>query len=124
MSDKIAILTVLVVEDDQLVRMHGIDILEEAGFRVIEADNADDALALLNRGEHVNLLFSDIAMPGTINGLELVRIVHERWPSIHLLLTSGHYRIHVGDAPGAARFVRKPWNSETLVSHIRELIAA
>ena len=124
MSDRTTILTVLVVEDDPLVRMHGVDILEEAGFHVVEADNADDALAILSDEAPVNLLFSDIAMPGAMNGLELVRIVHERWPLIHLLLTSGHYRISEGEAPKAARFVRKPWNSESLVSHVRELVAA
>jgi len=122
MSTAITILTVLVVEDDQLVRMHGIGVLEEAGFQVIEADNADVALEILDRGVPVTLLFSDIAMPGSMDGLELVRVVHERWPSVRLLLTSGHHRLMEGEAPEAVRFVRKPWNSESLVGHVRELV--
>ncbi|MGF7151872.1 DNA-binding NtrC family response regulator [Sphingomonas zeicaulis] len=124
MSNAITILTVLVVEDDVLVRMHGIDILEEAGFHVIEADNADDALTILNDGALVHLLFSDIDMPGSLDGLGLAQLVHIRWPLLPLLLTSGHHRLADDDTPKGAKFVRKPWSSDALLSHVRQLVAA
>ena len=113
--------TVLVVEDDPLVRMLGIDILEDAGFEVFEATNADEALALLCESGEVHLLFSDVNMPGSMNGLELAQVVHERWPAIHLLLTSGHHRPLDGELPGMGIFVRKPWTSEALLTRIHRL---
>lgn len=116
--------TVLIVEDDVLVRMHGADILEAAGFRVLEADSADDALTILNEETDIHLLFSDIDMPGSMNGLDLAHVVHERWPGIPLLLTSGHHRLQEGEAPDVAKFIRKPWFSETLLGHVNTLVSA
>jgi len=122
MSSIYSKMTVLVVEDDVLVRMHGIDIFEEAGFTVIEADNAHEALTILGEGAQVHMLFSDIDMPGSIDGLELARIVHERWPRIHLLVTSGHHRLNDADVPGLGRFVRKPWQTEAIMTGVAGLV--
>jgi DNA-binding NtrC family response regulator len=116
--------TVLIVEDEILVRMHGTDILEEAGYVVIEAADADEALEILSRLDGVHLLFSDIDMPGSINGLDLAQLVHERWPHIRLLLTSGHHRLDDNHVPADGRFVGKPWQHEALVGKVRELLAA
>lgn len=115
---------VLIVEDEDLVRMHGVAMLEDAGFLVIEAADADEALAILNRPESVHLLFSDIDMPGSMDGLDLARLVHERWPHIRLLLTSGFYQIDVANLPDAGVFVRKPWEKNGMVDRVRELLAA
>lgn len=117
-------LTVLVVEDDALVRMYGVDIFEEAGFNVLEAGNADDALMILSDGTEVHLVFSDVDMPGSMDGVGLARIVHERWPLIRLLLTSGHHRPLDGDLPESSKFVRKPWTSESLLCQVRNLVQA
>lgn len=114
--------TVLVVEDDTLVRMHGTDILEEAGYEVLEASNADEALAILTQQVDVHLLFSDVDMPGTMDGIELAQLVYERWPHIHLLLTSGHHRLQDSHVPGDGQFVRKPWTSDALVERIRGFV--
>lgn len=119
-----AIATVLVVEDDTLVRMHGTDILEDAGYAVLEAANADEALSLLTKHRDIHVLFSDVDMPGSMDGLDLARLVHERWPHIHLLLTSGHHPVQSGDLPGRGKFVRKPWSSEVLIDRIRALFHA
>lgn len=116
--------TVLVVEDDILVRMHGVDILEDAGFTVLEADSADQALALLAEHDDVHLLFSDIDMPGSMNGVELARLVHARWPLIALLLTSGHHHIDEKNLPDRGRFVRKPWTQERLLATIQATLEA
>ncbi|SEI83304.1 Response regulator receiver domain-containing protein [Sphingobium sp. AP50] len=116
--------TVLIVEDETLVRMLGTDILEEAGFIVVEAANADEAMAVLQGQPDVHLLFSDVDMPGTMDGLELAKLVHERWPRIRLLLTSGHHRLASADIPGTGQFVPKPWSGTALVDKIRGLLAA
>lgn len=112
--------TILIVEDEPLVRMHGIDILEEAGFAVIEAGDADEALDILSAGASVQLIFSDVDMPGSMDGLELAWLVHQRWPCIHLLLTSGHHRLEKAQLPIAGLFLPKPWTSESLTDVVRD----
>ncbi|MBZ9648511.1 response regulator [Sphingobium sp. 3R8] len=119
-----AVLTVLVVEDDALVRMHGIDILEDAGFAVLEAADADEALVILDGLDDVDLLFSDVDMPGSMSGLDLAHVVHERWPDMPVLLTSGHHRICEAQLPAEGKFVTKPWAQAALVKQIRDLLHA
>ena len=90
---------ILLVEDEALVRMLASDILtEEAGYRVIEAVNADEALTLLEARPDVRLVFTDVDMPGSLNGFTLARIVDMRWPKIRIIVTSGHARPGAGDA--------------------------
>lgn len=115
---------ILVVEDDALIRMLGVDILEEAGYEVREAGNADEAMAILSAHDDVRLLFSDIDMPGTMDGVGLARLVHERWPRIRLLLTSGHHRLRSSALPDDGKFVRKPWTADMLIGKVRGLLAA
>src|SRR5437868_3782887 len=91
--------TVLVVEDEMLLRMRAVDIVEDAGFSSIEAVNADDALAVLESRSDIDLLFTDIQMPGTMNGLKLAHAVHERWPSIKIILVSGQVTPTEGERP-------------------------
>src|SRR4051794_3459836 len=102
--------TVLLVDDDDLVRMFGVDILEEAGFRVIEADSADTALRTLEaQVKAVSVLVTDVHMPGSMDGHELARVVHERWPGIKIVITSGRAQIPPRDIPDHGRFLPKPW---------------
>lgn len=124
MAESRAAPTILVVEDDALVRMHGIDILEEAGFAVLEAADADEALSILDALTAVDLLFSDVDMPGSMNGLDLARVVHERWPCVRLVLTSGHHRLDENHLPAEGKFIPKPWAQAALVQQIRELLQA
>jgi CheY-like chemotaxis protein len=109
---------VLVVEDEALVRMNGVDILEDAGYTVLEAANADEAMEILNQALNIELLFSDIDMPGSMDGAALAQLVHERWPKIHLLLTSGHHRLTDADVPDHGRFLQKPYSGEAMVEKI------
>ena len=113
--------TILVVDDEPLVRMHSADILEDAGYEVFEAADADEALAVLNQ-KHVQLLFSDIDMPGTMNGLDLAHVVHQRWPHIKLLLTSGHHRMSDKVIPDHGKFVPKPWAQYVLIDRVKNLL--
>lgn len=124
MPDEFNAVTVLVVEDDALVRMHGVGIFEDAGFRVLDADSADEALTILADCGPIDLLFSDVDMPGSMDGMALARLVHERWPLTQLLMTSGHQRIRDEDVPGCGKFVHKPWQAASLVDEARTLMLA
>jgi CheY-like chemotaxis protein len=110
------------VEDEPLLRMLAADILEEEGFEVAEAATAPAALAILEKREDVTALFTDVDMPGGMNGLELAAVVHERWPLIALLITSGVFRIGADKLPGDGAFIGKPYATSAPVRLIRELI--
>jgi CheY-like chemotaxis protein len=114
---------VLLVEDELLVRMAAADDLQDAGFHVLEAANADVALAVLETcSNDVQVLFTDIDMPGSMNGLDLAESVQQRWPHISLLISSAYHKPHPGQMPDEGRFVPKPYSSEDVVQHIRELV--
>lgn len=114
--------TILVVEDNTLVRMDCADVLKEAGFRVLEAEDADAAMLILERAREVRLLFSDIDMPGSMDGLALASLVHTRWPRIRLLMMSGHHRMRDADLPYHGQFLPKPYSPVQVVQRIRGLL--
>ncbi len=116
--------TVLIVEDELFVRMIGADALEEAGYRVIEAGSADEALDVLERGRDVKVLFTDIRMPGSMDGLRLAAVVHERWPAIRILLTSGDTHPTRDAIPDDGRFLAKPYRFDSLSRELDTLLAA
>jgi CheY-like chemotaxis protein len=115
--------TVLVVEDECLVRMDAAQTLREAGFAVVEAADADEALAVVARGEDLDLLFTDINMPGPIDGLELARRVHRARPRVHLLITSGKVRPARGQIPHDGVFIAKPYSSEAVARTVSAMLA-
>ncbi len=116
---------VLVAEDEVLIRMMAVDVLTDAGFVVIEAAHADDALSLLASQAHeVRALFTDIHMPGTMTGLELAHHVRGNWPWIALLVASGKARPHADAMPSGSRFLLKPYDPNHLIQHVRELVDA
>ena len=115
--------TVLVVEDECLVRLDAAQTLREAGFAVVEAANADEALAVVARGEDVDLLFTDINMPGPIDGLELARRVNRLRPRVHVLLTSGKVRPGRGQIPGDGVFISKPYSSTAVARMVSAMLA-
>ena len=112
---------VLVVEDDALLRMHAAEMIEEAGFRVLEAPNADAAILLLESQMDIRIIFTDIDMPGSMNGLKLAQAVANRWPPIRIVATSGHFKIRDGDLPAGGRFIAKPYRSNQIISALQEL---
>jgi CheY-like chemotaxis protein len=114
--------TVLVVEDEAILRMLNAEMLEDAGFRVLEAGSADEAVNILERSPDVRVMFSDVKMPGTMDGIDLARLVHDRWPNIGILLTSGHIRPNREDLPNDGRFVAKPYVVNSVISEINRLI--
>jgi CheY-like chemotaxis protein len=116
---------VLLVEDEPLVRMTTVDELEDAGFHVLEAANADIALKVLEaRSDEVQVLFTDVDMPGSMNGMDLAEQVFARWPHIRLLISSGYARPDPAEIPDHGRFIPKPYHSETVVRQIHDMIRA
>lgn len=102
-----------------MVRMVAVDMLEDAGFAVLEAPTADAAWALLERAPRVDLLFTDIDMPGSMDGLALAGRVAERWPHIGLVVTSGRFGLRDDDLPDDGRFLPKPYRQTQLLETIR-----
>ncbi|KAA2237876.1 response regulator [Salinarimonas soli] len=114
---------ILLVEDEPLVRMLGTDVLEDAGFLVVEAMDAQDALAQLEAHPEVDILFTDVQMPGELDGVALARIVHDRRPDVRLVIASGRARLEPQDIPDNGRFVPKPYRPDELVGVMREVLA-
>jgi CheY-like chemotaxis protein len=112
--------TVLVVEDDELLRLLGAEMFSVAGFHVVEAGNAQEALDLIWALAAVHLVFTDVAMPGPMDGLALAHHVSERWPHIGIIIASGH-GFPDSDLPRGARFHGKPYDPELVLHHAREL---
>jgi len=115
---------VLVVEDEPLVRMDIVDILEAGGFVVFEAANADEAIAILVEHPEIRALFTDIDMPGSMDGLKLAAAVRDRWPPIKIIVTSGHRYIREESLPDGGRFFSKPYDPKEIANTIREMVAA
>ena len=105
---------VLVVEDEFFSRLHAVDLVEAAGFRAIEASNADEAIAILEARKDIRIVFTDIDMPGSMDGLRLARAIRERWPPIELILTSGHVDVTDSDVPERGLFFSKPYRDKAV----------
>ena len=115
---------VLVVEDEMVLRMRAVDIVEEAGFTAVEATNADQALSILEERSDIAMLFSDIQMPGTMDGLKLAHAVHARWPSIKIVLVSGQVKPTEADKPEDSRFFGKPLVVEDMIAELQAMVGA
>lgn len=109
---------VLIVEDEPLIRMEAVDIVEEEGFPTCDVATADEAIAVFDRRSDIGVLFTDIDMPGTMDGLELARAVRQRWPSVHVIIASGAVDVTQLDVPTGCNCFPKPYP----VSDVRELL--
>lgn len=114
--------SILVVEDDFLLRMDAVQMLEEAGFRVLEASNATEAIRVLESHRDINVMFTDIDMPGGMDGLRLAAAVRGRWPPIRIIATSGKDHVALGDLPSGSLFFPKPYGFPSLVAAINQLV--
>ncbi|AMJ60947.1 response regulator [Bosea sp. PAMC 26642] len=106
---------VLIVEDETIVRMNAVAIAEDAGYNVVEATNADDAMALMESRPGIAAVFSDIEMPGSMDGLKLIHAIRRRWPPAVLILASGRIMPHIEDMPRDTAFLRKPYAERDLL---------
>ncbi|MGA2410987.1 MAG: response regulator [Candidatus Binataceae bacterium] len=112
---------VLIVEDEFLVRMSAVAMIEDAGFEVLEAGDADEAITMLESRSDIRLVFTDIQMPGSMDGLKLAAAVKGRWPPIKIIATSGRHLIRDSDLPEGALFLSKPYTSEGISILLHEL---
>src|ERR1700735_1727495 len=117
---------VLIVEDEFLLRMDAVDIIAAAGFEVVEAENADQAIEILEARRDITVVFTDIQMPGSMDGLKLARAVRGRWPPIKIVATSGKVSVGVreNDVVEWVRFLPKPYSPMQVTGVLRELTGA
>jgi DNA-binding NtrC family response regulator len=115
---------VLVVEDEPLIRMVAADAFEQAGVPYVEAGDADEALLKLKRHSEIGVLFTDINMPGSMDGMALATAVHERHPEIELIVTSGRHVYSDDELPDSGTFIAKPYISDRLIEVVKAKLAS
>ena len=123
-SETVRPYAVLIVEDEPILRLHAASLVEEAGFTAIEASNADEAIAILESRSDITLLFTDVNMPGSMDGLKLAHAVRNRWPPIKIVVVSGHMQVDQNDLPADSRFFGKPFEADKMIAELRAMIAA
>jgi len=111
---------ILLVEDEALIRLATTALLEDAGYSVIEAGNADVAIRILESRSDIGAVFTDIIMPGSVDGLRLSHAIRDRWPPVHLLVTSG-LSVPIENFPRKARFLRKPYTPVQVLKALSDL---
>src|SRR3954465_6322789 len=122
MSSDLLVPNVLIVEDEMMLRMRAVDIVEDAGFCPVEAVNADEAISILESRSDISLLFTDIQMPGSMDGLKLAHAVHDRWPAIKIILVSGQVKPTDAEKPADSRFFGKPLGVEKMISELQAMV--
>lgn len=115
---------VLVVEDEPLLLMAAVDLVEEAGFEAVEARNADEALEILNARSDIRIVFTDIDMPGSMDGMRLAEMVRDRWPPVEIIIVSGHQKIASADLPSRSVFFSKPYDIDRVTAQLHAMAAA
>ena len=113
---------VLVVEDEMLLRMRAVDMVEDAGYTPVEAVDADEAVKILESRSDIALMFTDIQMPGSMDGLGLAHSVHERWPPIKIVVVSGALKLADIELPADSRFFGKPLEPKEMIAEMQNMI--
>ena len=122
-KERVVPISVLVVEDEPVVRLNMCLHLEEQGFRVEEASTADEAIIVLTARPDIQVMFTDIDMPGSMDGLKLSAFVRDRWPPIRIVVTSGKRLIEITDLPDGSVFFAKPYSLDEVTDSIVRLVA-
>ncbi|HEY0033319.1 MAG TPA: response regulator [Devosia sp.] len=120
MTDNLA---VLVVEDEVLILLDVVWQLEAEGIKVYQASNADAASELLSKHSDIGLIFTDIDMPGSMDGLKLAAAVRHRWPPVKIIATSGYHHIDVADLPQGSAFFRKPYLHQAILKALQGMLS-
>ena len=113
---------VLVVEDEFFSRLHAVNLVEDAGYKAVEASSAEEAIAILEARKDIRIVFTDIDMPGTMDGLKLAHAIRTRWPPIELIVTSGHFNFSDADMPERGRFFAKPYRDQGIISALHHFV--
>jgi CheY-like chemotaxis protein len=115
---------ILVVEDEPLIRLGLVSVIEEAGFVVLEAPNADAAIRLLEADSTIRMVVTDVDMPGSMDGIKLAHYVRNKWPPIKLVVISGKVGVKPGELPEGARFMGKPYQETALIGLLQTMFSA
>jgi CheY-like chemotaxis protein len=113
---------VLVVEDEPLLRLYAVSLIQDAGFATCEAGSADEAIARLECAPAIDIVFTDIDLPGTMDGLHLAAAIRHRWPPVELILTSGHAVVDPAELPERGHFFSKPYDAAKLVGALNAFV--
>lgn len=105
---------VLVVEDSAIIRMGAVDLVQSAGYEALEASNADEAIHILESRDDIDLVFTDVQMPGTMDGIKLSHYIRNRWPPVKLIVASGMAILEEGSLPEGSRFFSKPYGDHAI----------
>jgi len=115
---------VLIVEDEALILLGAVDLIESAGFTAVTASNADEAISILGTRQDIHLVFTDVDMPGSMDGVKLSHYIRDRWPPIHLIVASGKTLADQRRLPDGAIFFSKPYHEQPLIDAIRTFLDA
>lgn len=113
---------VLVVEDEAMIRLAAMDLFVSAGYEAVEAKNADEAIRILEARTDIRVVFTDIDMPGTMDGMKLAHLVRNRWPPIRIVVASGMTIVSESQLPAGSRFFNKPYEDGSILSALAELL--
>jgi CheY-like chemotaxis protein len=114
---------VLVVEDEAIIRMNIVQVAEDSGYEILEAANADEAIQILQSRNDIRVVFTDVGMPGSMDGLRLARFIKDRWPPIQLVVTSGRDVSNHPDFPANGQFIGKPYQNRQVTAVLREVLS-
>ena len=114
---------VLIVEDQPLIRINALDLVRTAGFEPLEAIDADEAIQILESRTGIRLVFTDIEMPGTMDGIQLTHFIRGGWPKVHLMVASGKVMVKENQLPAGTKFFAKPYGDDTIIAEMRRFMA-
>lgn len=114
--------TVLIVEDEPIVRIYESELAEGAGFLTLMVGSAEDALRELDGPVQVDILLTDVDMPGAMDGIALANAVRERWPDVRIVIASGHVDSQAADGPDGIVYVRKPFTARQLIEALQSVV--
>jgi DNA-binding NtrC family response regulator len=112
---------VLVVEDEPMLLLMAIDLVEDAGYEALYASNADEAVVILESRTDIRLVFTDVDMPGSMDGMKLAAAIRGRWPPIEIIIVSGHRTVDLDELPARSRFFQKPYDSREIIDAMHQM---
>jgi CheY-like chemotaxis protein len=115
---------VLVVEDSVIIRMGAVDLVQSAGYEALEASNADEAIRILESRADIDLVFTDVQMPGTMDGIKLSYYIRNRWPPVKLIVASGKAILDESNLPEGSRFFPKPYSNHAIADAMASMLSS
>ena len=113
---------VLVVDDIALIRMGAVDLVQSAGYEALEAQDADEAIRILESRDDIDLVFTDVQMPGTMDGIKLAHFIRDRWPPVQLIVASGRDILEESSLPTGSQYFSKPYNDHAITDAMARLL--